>query len=488
MKILLVHPTFDTKDKKIWLTPEQLPPPFLGVNLLATILENEGYDVEVLDELFKYYLDIKDGYKTWWERIKEIIEKKDIDILGITVLTHFRTLCFRIAQLVKKLKPDIKIIFGGPHASFTPRQIFEAFPNTIDAIVVKQGEYAIRQIAIKVKEKKNDFYTIENVATPERPDIPNLETMKPINTDVDENPAIDYKRYLKLIPGGIKKAMVITSRGCPHQKCIFCSAPSLTPGYSTRLIDKVYEDISSLKKYGVCDVEFHDEVFLLDHQRLKDIFSDLKNKKIVFDNFYCHCRPVDLTDINVKTIKNTIPNPIKNWKIFIGLESGSEKLRKTLCKFKSSPVTNNTIIRNFLNAKEILGDQIGVFLIFGTEGETVDTIKETYDLLKVIEPFDAFCSILRVYPGTKLCKTAIEKRIFKKNYWIKKPDNPFFFYPQGKDYYLARAAVELFTQRFSSEKIRAKAEQSLDPYLYSDNEADREQINKEKKVLEKNLK
>jgi anaerobic magnesium-protoporphyrin IX monomethyl ester cyclase len=475
MRILLVHPTFDPSDGKIWLHPDQLPPPFLGVNLLATILEQIGHEVVVLDELYKCYLDSTQGYATWSRRTQQIIEEKDIGILGITVLTHFRTLCFDIAKNAKKLRPDIKIILGGPHASFTYPQIFKVFPGIIDAVVVGEGEKALKDIADAIEHGNKDFTGAPNIATPKRQQV----SVDNLQLSIDLNPSINYDRYVST---GFKKAMLITTRGCPHHECIFCSAKNFMPGYRERSTNSVIKDLISLHSYGIRHVEFQDEIFLLHHERIREIFAALDKSNIFFDSLYCHCRPMDLSPINLESIRNTG----QNWQLFIGLESGSEELRHVLGKFQAAPVRNKIILENAKKASS-MQIPIGVFLIFGTPGENLETIAETYRLLLEMMPADAFCSVLRIYPGTALYERAVKEGIIDENSWFDKPDTPFFFYPQGNDYYLARAAVDLFTEWFSSETLRVKSEQSIDSYLHVDTDEDISRIDDMKKIIQRHL-
>ena len=101
-------------------------------------------------------------------------------------------------------------------------------------------------------------------------------------------------------------------------------------------------------------------------------------------------------------------------------------------------------------------------MIFGAPNEQLHDLQETFELVDRIQPSDAICSVLRIYPGTALCRRAISERRFADSEWLDKLDQPIFFYPQGDDFCRAQAACELFTEWFSTQSIRKHPEQNID--------------------------
>jgi radical SAM superfamily enzyme YgiQ (UPF0313 family) len=157
---------------------------------------------------------------------------------------------------------------------------------------------------------------------------------------------------------------------------------------------------------------------------------------------------------------------------------------------KSDGNVDNEHIRQGVKSMQEKGISVGLFLMFGAPGETIETICETYRLVKEIKPTDAFCSVLRIYPGTTVCHRAIQEGRFDEAQWIDRLGQPVFFYPQGDDYYCAKAACEMFIEHFSSEDIRQHSEQSVDGEVVTTNRIELEKIaqwksNLAKRVLEK---
>lgn len=461
MRILLVHPTYERWTR----TPVDSEPdyaPFLGVNTLATVLEDSGHDVVVLDELAKWFMDKRSGYMDWLSRVLLIVEQEKIEVLGITVLTHFRALALRIAQEAKRVKPSLHVILGGPHATFAPEMLLQHYQHVVTAIVRGEGEVVFPLLVDRLRRRKgfSDLRgVVSSAATGSQPRV---------EGDI---PIVRYDRYMKLSENkGFARGLVMATRGCPHHHCVFCTTQALRRVQLGRDLDDVVSEIRGLKDCNVRSLMFQDDVFFGNPIEIDSLFSKLDEASIEFDEHYAHCRSRDLTRELAQALRRTN----RNWRFFIGLESGSPVMRRSLQKYLGA-VTNETILQGVEHMHRN-GISLGLFLIFGTPGERLSHIAETYQMVKKISPSDCFCGVLRIYPGTALAEQAVKEGIFRESDWYDKIDQPFFFYPQGDDYYQARAACELFHEWFVSERIRRHPEQSVDEALHRDTAEDRKKI------------
>ena len=153
MKLLLVHPTCER-----WCgTPIETEPayaPSFGVNSLATALENKGHDVFVLDELAKWLLDKHNGYLDWTSLTLQLIEDAQYRSAWDYRPDSLPALALQIAKAAKQTDRHPRVVLGGPHATFTHQQLLAAFPNTIDAVVVGEGETAFAALVEAFAEGK----------------------------------------------------------------------------------------------------------------------------------------------------------------------------------------------------------------------------------------------------------------------------------------------------------------------------------------------
>ena len=179
MKFSFINPSLDEMlTHEQWRKTSFLSSPPMGILYLATVLKTKGLDVSILDQSAKGF-SVEEAVK--WVR------KENPDVLGFSVLTGTGLTAASIANEVKKEKPDMKIVFGGYHATLNAERILTKYP-CIDIIVRGEGEYTVLEL-VESLEKRNGLKNVlgvtfrqkENshsiVSTPDRPFIMNLDSL-----------------------------------------------------------------------------------------------------------------------------------------------------------------------------------------------------------------------------------------------------------------------------------------------------------------------
>ena len=125
-----------------------LAPP-LGLLYISKILKEDKNDVEVLDFAAESFSE-------------EILTKsvKTADVVGMTVLSFSLQNSIEIIKLIKKLKPQIKVIIGGPHCTLFPKKALEK--TQADISVQGEGEKVIINIKNAINGKI-DFSEIPGI-------------------------------------------------------------------------------------------------------------------------------------------------------------------------------------------------------------------------------------------------------------------------------------------------------------------------------------
>src|SRR3989304_9828711 len=118
VKILLLNPPMNygayNEAGRIYLD-KSYPP--LGLAYIAAVLEKQKYTVK--------FLDLAD---TPLENVEKIIKTEKPQIVGISCnLTDYRWGSFKLAQIIKEIDPEIKVIMGGSHATHMYEQILANF-------------------------------------------------------------------------------------------------------------------------------------------------------------------------------------------------------------------------------------------------------------------------------------------------------------------------------------------------------------------------
>jgi radical SAM superfamily enzyme YgiQ (UPF0313 family) len=393
MKILLIYPYFieeRMRDEDIKAVP-------LGLYAVGAVLKENHYDVEILD-----WHEIN---KTP-EKIKEALAEKGPDVIGFSVLHGNRWGAIEIAQTAKKLNHKVKTVFGGIGATFLWEHLLTQFPE-VDFVVLGEGEWTFLDL-VRHFEKKQDqgVHEIRGIAY--------RKQGKPLKTGEP-----DPIRDLDSLPIPAKHFTyphVSSSRGCARN-CSFCGSPQFWGRkIRWRSPQNFVEELEMLVHKGVSFFYFSDDTFTIDPNRVIELCKRIieKNLKITW---YALSR-VDHAD-----------EEMLYWmrragciQISYGVESGSEKIRKVLGK----PVKTGQIKRAFALTTRY-GILSRVYFIYGSPGETWETIQETIDLMEEIKPLSAIFYILDVFPGTKLYSDLKKRQGITEDVWLKKIEGIMYF-------------------------------------------------------------
>jgi len=406
MKILFICPPSETPFKQ----DDEYP---LGLVYLASVLEKEGHEVLVKDYITRD-----------WEKVKEeIINEVKIsnpEVVGLSCVTMNRSSCFKLAKMIKKFRPKIKIIMGGVHATSLYEQILLNLP--IDAIVMGEGEVTTPQL-VNALETGNNLNNVKGISFKDGKKVIFTGHQEPIH-NLD---SIPFPKH-ELFKDRIKKtgtALMITSRGCPFG-CTFCS----TSRYWGRLwrprsAKNVVDEIEYLKTNFpyVKRIFFHDDTLILDNKRIIDICNDILKRGIKIE-WVCSGRVDRVSKEMLKKMKEA-----GCVRITYGVESGSPKILKSIEK----NITREQIKKAIQITNEV-GLDYRTYLMVGNPGESWDTIKETVEFLKELKNLSVeSVGRLEIYPNTEIYQLAKKQGIIDDSYWLKDKKVPHYTYEHSEN-------------------------------------------------------
>ncbi len=99
--------------------------------------------------------------------------------------------------------------------------------------------------------------------------------------------------------------------------------------------------------------------------------------------------------------------------VTIGVESLSPTILQNINKRINIPQA----VETFKNLREA-GIKNGCLLMVGNNGENWQSVKETVENLKIVNPGSIFTNLTQVYPGTPLYELAGEKGFVNDDYWL----------------------------------------------------------------------
>ena len=322
--------------------------------------------------------------------LEQLVTRLDPLVVGITATTPTLKSACQVAQRIKKISPDTRIVMGGPHCGIYPQETI-ALPY-IDNIVTGEGEIAF----VRLVNSLLDHGTAQ-------PIYAGSNSIKRL--DILPFPArhlVDIKKYRYALSSKKLSTTMITSRGCPFH-CTFCYRP---PGaWRARSAKDVVQEIQECINMGIEDFEFYDDTFTYNKQRTIDICLAIQRKKLEL-SFGIRTR-VDCIDEEL--LLNLKAAGCK--RINFGIESPHANVLKVLGK-QTTPELNDQILR----LAHKMGIETQAYLMIGSPGESVEQIEQTIKYAKKINPDYAYFSVTSPMPGTPLYRMGLKQGLYN-DYW-----------------------------------------------------------------------
>lgn len=349
------------------------------------------------------------------EDIKDIIEKYDPDIVGLSVLTFNLLDCLEVAKKIKELNEGIKICFGGFHPTLYPKETLNF--ECVDFIVVGEGEKPVSElIARLILDKEcNNFHDINGIGWKDTNGLGILNAPGKVTDNLDElglpaHDLIDLSKYSHALSNEPYTAYIQTSRGCPF-RCKFCDMRMTN--FRSRSEDIVIREIRLLVEKGVKEIFFLDDTITVNKKRLLTLCQ-----RIIDAGFKIKYK----ISSRVNTVDDEILSALKRsgcYRIHYGVESGSQRILDSLQK----GITIDQIISAFEMTKRH-GISTYAYLMVGAPTETRDDFDATLSIVDMIRPDYITYSICAPFPKTQLFNDLLKQGYYKSDYWQAFAQNP----------------------------------------------------------------
>ena len=197
-----------------------------------------------------------------------------------------------------------------------------------------------------------------------------------------------------------------TGRGCPA-KCTFCLWPQTIGGHQYRTkspecVGREMDEAVSIWGDKVREYMFDDDTFTINKPRAIEISKHMKRLNLTWS---CNAR----AHVDYDTLKTLRDNGLRL--LLVGFESGNQTILNNIKKGIKLDMA-----REFMANCKKLGIKVHGTFIIGLPVETAETVRETIDFAKELDPHTIQVSIAAPYPGTELYDQAV------KNNWFAKED------------------------------------------------------------------
>ncbi len=201
------------------------------------------------------------------ETVVRLVRELDADVVGLSIMTFQRRTAGRIIDLVRSLRPGVKIVVGGYDPSLAP----EAYQNMgVDFLVRSEGEITFREL-LRAMEQGSDFHQICGLSYNAGGNWVHNPARAPHKLEDSEIRLPNRKaRVLKgYTLMGRPVDVIETSRGCTYD-CSFCSIIEMRGrNFFTYSFDRVLTDIRDARDHGARTIFLVDDNITLNVRRFE---------------------------------------------------------------------------------------------------------------------------------------------------------------------------------------------------------------------------
>lgn len=455
MKVLLLNPPRDnsiSSEVPTSINAETNTIPPLGLMYLEAHLHKYAQcETEIVDCLAEN-LHI--------HQLESLLQDRKPDIIGITGHTYDLVDMLSVSRLIRRLLPQTKIWWGGPHVSDFPAQTLRY--DCVDGCIPFEGEEPFtetvraHQAALRGRDldpssladnlsrvKGIYFKNAEGAAvhTGTRPPVADLDRLP-----FPRRTSTNYKNYSYVLGSEAIATSLLTSRGCPYS-CSFCN----TPGRSTwrwRSAESVVAEMEECDKLGIHEIYVVDDTFNVRRDRVMAICEQIRRRGLKM-NWNIRARANCITKETVKAMRQAGCN-----RVHIGVEAGTDAGMKALNK--------NLTTAKVKEAFDILQGEgmttVCYFMIGCPHDKTVEDINQTVNFAIKLDPDYALFGILTPYPNTAVYREGVAKGLLDPQHWESFLLNPTpEFKPQvWTEFFTAQQLSEMCDKAFKRFYIRPK--------------------------------
>ncbi|MBI5586871.1 MAG: B12-binding domain-containing radical SAM protein [Deltaproteobacteria bacterium] len=330
----------------------------MGTMYLCGSIEKAGYSLDFHDyQLYPTTNPYSPG------EIARFLLKTESRLVGISIMSNMLPYLLLGLRIFKRERKDAFVVLGGAGVGGFSAESFAHFPE-VDAILNGEGEQAVVEI-IEAFKGKTKWESIRGL-TYRKDGV----RSNPGRTGMQDLDLVPYPAYHRLDLASYRGFPVLTARGCPY-KCTFCDI-SRRNGYAVgrRKIVNVIDEIEMLRRdFGAASISILDDSFSLGKNRVKEFCFGVLARKMRFE-WGCMCRVDHLSDELMDLMHEAGCR-----KMFLGIESGSPKVRDTAGKGLGIKNVEDLISRAASRF------QVTASFIMGFPFESLDDFRETIFLM-----------------------------------------------------------------------------------------------------------
>jgi radical SAM superfamily enzyme YgiQ (UPF0313 family) len=361
-----------------------------------------------------------DLFDTTFARREDLMGKLQAGSGGtVGIYTNLMTRQSVLDIVIAAKSHDWTVVLGGPESANYPDEYLH---RGADVVVLGEGEVTLSELLPALAARGphrlhgvpgtvfRDEYG-QSVTNPERAQIANLDSIPwPDREQIDIQQYIDVWR----VHHGMGSVNLITARGCPY-KCRWCSHAVFGFTHRRRSYLDCADEVEHIHTtYKPDQVWYADDVFTIHRSWLLKFAAELKRRHLTL--------PFETISRADRLMRDEILATLAEmgcYRIWIGSESGSQRILNAM----ERGVTVEQV-QWATKAAQRHGIQVGMFLMWGYEGEAVEDIAATIEHVKQCNPDIFFTTVAYPIMNTAYYQDVADRAVLSGD-WAKVTDREY---------------------------------------------------------------
>ena len=335
--------------------------------------------------------------------IAEILLAQNPKIIGFGIYIWNVEQTTEVIAAIKRVRPDIKIILGGPEVSYETEN--QSIVQLADHVITGEADLKFAEVCqvllerrppgpARLDEASDSKHAVPEAGAPlpkiilaELPDFSQIALPYDLYTDDDIAHRIIY---------------VEASRGCPFT-CEFCLSSLDIPVRQVPL-PALLEQLRRLLERGVKQFKFVDRTFNLDVDASKTILEFFLARYQPGHFFHFEMVPDRLPEALREVIAKFPPGALQ---FEMGVQTFNEEVSQRISRRQNYEKLED----NFLFLRRETGVHIHADLILGLPGETLESFAAGFDRLIALGPQEIQVGMLKRLRGTPIVRHDAEWQV-----------------------------------------------------------------------------
>lgn len=339
--------------------------PHLGLISLIAVIERAGHEGVLYDPK----LSLTNGEArldaTFYAATADRILAHAPDVVGFTSLGCNFVCTYQIASEIRRRRPDVPLLLGGPHATIVDEHVLTTYA-CFDAIARGEAEATILPM-LDALAGRGRFADISGVTYRSAGRVVRTEGDAAF-VDLDALPMPAYDKY-PIAALGLRNLRVDAGRGCPFS-CTFCSTASFFGRrYRLKSSARLVAELDELAaRYGVRHFSLTHDLFTVNKVKVAAFCDAVADRGYTWT---CSARMDCVDDALLERMAHAGCRSI-----YYGIETGSARMQQVARKNLDLELYHPTLARTFA-----LGMEATASFITGYPEERGDDQAATLDLI-----------------------------------------------------------------------------------------------------------